>query len=74
MDREPPTLTSSVKVLTLCDITSCSLWQVPCFLLTQVRHMNQASNQKQLGLTKTTRRLLRRKHIKNDGNQVRQDR
>uniref|UniRef100_A0A3Q4AIT5 Rho-GAP domain-containing protein n=1 Tax=Mola mola TaxID=94237 RepID=A0A3Q4AIT5_MOLML len=39
-------------------------------LLWTVRHMNQASNQKQLGLTKTTRRLLRRKNIKNDGNQI----
>uniref|UniRef100_A0A3Q3VSC8 Rho-GAP domain-containing protein n=1 Tax=Mola mola TaxID=94237 RepID=A0A3Q3VSC8_MOLML len=36
----------------------------------QLKHMNQASNQKQLGLTKTTRRLLRRKNIKNDGNQL----
>ncbi|XP_068593198.1 rho GTPase-activating protein 28 isoform X2 [Cebidichthys violaceus] len=43
------------------------LWTVPSFLLTQVRQMNQASNQKQFGLTKATRRLLRRK---NDRNQI----
>ncbi|KAK1885041.1 Rho GTPase-activating protein 18 [Dissostichus eleginoides] len=35
------------------------LWTVPTFLLSQVRQMNQASNQKQLGLTKAKRRLLR---------------
>ncbi|KAF1373385.1 hypothetical protein PFLUV_G00260020 [Perca fluviatilis] len=43
------------------------LWTVPVFLLSQVRQMNQASNQKQFGLTRATRRLLRRK---NDRNQV----
>ncbi|KAK9527363.1 hypothetical protein VZT92_013933 [Zoarces viviparus] len=43
------------------------LWTVPSFLLTQVRQMNHASNQKQFGLTKATRRLLRRK---NDRNQI----
>uniref|UniRef100_A0A3P8RNA0 Rho GTPase activating protein 28 n=1 Tax=Amphiprion percula TaxID=161767 RepID=A0A3P8RNA0_AMPPE len=43
------------------------LWTVPTFLLLQVRHMNQVSNQKQLGLSRTTRRLLRRR---NDRNQV----
>uniref|UniRef100_A0A8P4G068 Rho GTPase activating protein 28 n=1 Tax=Dicentrarchus labrax TaxID=13489 RepID=A0A8P4G068_DICLA len=37
------------------------LWTVPSFLLSQVRQMNQASNQRQLGLTRTRRRLLRRK-------------
>uniref|UniRef100_A0A3P8RQW0 Rho GTPase activating protein 28 n=1 Tax=Amphiprion percula TaxID=161767 RepID=A0A3P8RQW0_AMPPE len=43
------------------------LWTVPTFLLLQVRHMNQVSNQKQLGLSRTTRRLLRRR---NDRNQL----
>ncbi|XP_070784575.1 rho GTPase-activating protein 28 [Enoplosus armatus] len=43
------------------------LWTVPSFLLSQVRQMNQASNQKQLGLTK---RLLRKKNDKNDRNQI----
>ncbi|XP_062236070.1 rho GTPase-activating protein 28 isoform X2 [Platichthys flesus] len=43
------------------------LWTVPRFLLSQVRQMNQAANQKQFGLTRTTKRLLRRK---NDKNQV----
>ncbi|XP_047193811.1 rho GTPase-activating protein 28 isoform X1 [Hippoglossus stenolepis] len=43
------------------------LWTVPRFLLSQVRQMNQATNQKQFGLTRTTKRLLRRK---NDRNQV----
>lgn len=33
--------------------------------------MNQASNQKRLGLNKTKKRLLRRKNDKNDRNQVR---
>nr|XP_046227484.1 rho GTPase-activating protein 28 [Scatophagus argus] len=46
------------------------LWTVPSFLLSQVRHMNQASNQKQHGLTKTKRRLLGRKNDKNDRNQI----
>ncbi|XP_074484373.1 rho GTPase-activating protein 28 isoform X1 [Sebastes fasciatus] len=46
------------------------LWTVPSFLLSQVRQMNQASNQKQFGLTKATRRLLRRKNDKNDRNQI----
>ncbi|XP_045929122.1 rho GTPase-activating protein 28 [Micropterus dolomieu] len=44
------------------------LWTVPSFLLSQVRQMNQASNQKQLGLTK--RLLLRRKNDKNERNQI----
>ncbi|XP_062415096.1 rho GTPase-activating protein 28 [Pungitius pungitius] len=43
------------------------LWTVPSFLLSQVRQMNQASNQKQFDLTKAKRRLLRRK---NDRNQI----
>uniref|UniRef100_A0A4W6EBG4 Rho GTPase activating protein 28 n=1 Tax=Lates calcarifer TaxID=8187 RepID=A0A4W6EBG4_LATCA len=47
------------------------LWTVPSFLLSQVRELNQASNQKQLGLSWTKRRLLRRKNDKNDRNQVR---
>ncbi|XP_036934642.1 rho GTPase-activating protein 28 [Acanthopagrus latus] len=46
------------------------LWTVPSFLLSQVRLMNQASNLKQLSLSKTTRRLLRRRNDKNDRNQV----
>ncbi|XP_044195534.1 rho GTPase-activating protein 28 isoform X1 [Thunnus albacares] len=46
------------------------LWTVPTFLLSQVRQMNQMSNQRERGLTKTTRRLLRRKNDKNDRNQV----
>uniref|UniRef100_A0A3P8RKG9 Rho GTPase activating protein 28 n=1 Tax=Amphiprion percula TaxID=161767 RepID=A0A3P8RKG9_AMPPE len=41
------------------------LWTVPTFLLLQVRHMNQVSNQKQLGLSRTTRRLLRRRNDRN---------
>ncbi|XP_037828979.1 rho GTPase-activating protein 28 isoform X2 [Kryptolebias marmoratus] len=47
------------------------LWTVPNFLLSQVRQMNQASNQKQLNLSRTTSRLLRRRNDKNDRNQVR---
>ncbi|KAM8823360.1 rho GTPase-activating protein 28 isoform 2-T2 [Spinachia spinachia] len=43
------------------------LWTVPSFLLSQVRQMNQASNQKQFDLTKAKRRLLRRT---NDRNQI----
>uniref|UniRef100_A0A3B5BJI9 Rho GTPase-activating protein 18-like n=1 Tax=Stegastes partitus TaxID=144197 RepID=A0A3B5BJI9_9TELE len=46
------------------------LWTVPTFLLSQVRHMNQASNQRQLGLSRTKRRLLRRRNDKNDRDQV----
>uniref|UniRef100_UPI0037E832D7 rho GTPase-activating protein 28 n=1 Tax=Semicossyphus pulcher TaxID=241346 RepID=UPI0037E832D7 len=46
------------------------LWIVPSFLLSQVRQMNQASNQRQLGLNRTTRRLLRRKNNKNDRDQI----
>uniref|UniRef100_A0A3B4X0M0 Rho GTPase activating protein 28 n=1 Tax=Seriola lalandi dorsalis TaxID=1841481 RepID=A0A3B4X0M0_SERLL len=46
------------------------LWIVPSFLLSQVRRMNQATNQKQSGLTRTGRRLLRRKSDKNDRNQI----
>ncbi|XP_070842294.1 rho GTPase-activating protein 28 [Chaetodon trifascialis] len=46
------------------------LWTVPSFLLSQVRHMNQTSNQKQLGLSRTKRRLLRWKNDKNDRNQI----
>ncbi|KAK5897661.1 hypothetical protein CgunFtcFv8_015147 [Champsocephalus gunnari] len=46
------------------------LWTVPTFLLSQVRQMNQASNQKQLGLTKAKRRLLRWKNHQNHQNQI----
>ncbi|KAK5850328.1 hypothetical protein PBY51_014586 [Eleginops maclovinus] len=46
------------------------LWTVPTFLLSQVRQMNQASNQKQLGLTKAKRRLLRWKNHTNHQNQI----
>ncbi|KAM9337103.1 rho GTPase-activating protein 28 [Symphorus nematophorus] len=46
------------------------LWTVPSFLLSQVRHMNQVSNQKQLGLAKAKRLLLRRKNDKNDRHQI----
>ncbi|KAM4718126.1 LOW QUALITY PROTEIN: rho GTPase-activating protein 28 [Anableps anableps] len=46
------------------------LWTVPKFLLAQVRQMNQASNQRQFNLSRTTSRLLRRKNDKNDRNQV----
>ncbi|XP_068160574.1 rho GTPase-activating protein 28 [Antennarius striatus] len=46
------------------------LWTVPNFLLSQVRHLNQASNQKVFRLPKTRRRLLRRKNDKNDTNQI----
>ncbi|XP_035475590.1 rho GTPase-activating protein 28 isoform X2 [Scophthalmus maximus] len=42
------------------------LWTVPRFLLSQVRQMNQAANQKPFSLTRTKRRLLR----KNDRNQI----
>uniref|UniRef100_H3CFJ2 Rho-GAP domain-containing protein n=1 Tax=Tetraodon nigroviridis TaxID=99883 RepID=H3CFJ2_TETNG len=45
------------------------LWTVPNFLLSQVRHMNQASSQKELVLSKT-RRLLRKKNGKNDMNRI----
>lgn len=48
---------------------SAPVAQVPTFLLSQVRHMNQASNQKQLILSKT-KRLLTRKRGKNERNQV----
>uniref|UniRef100_A0A3Q1IRT6 Rho-GAP domain-containing protein n=1 Tax=Anabas testudineus TaxID=64144 RepID=A0A3Q1IRT6_ANATE len=43
------------------------LWIVPNFLLSQVRQVNQVSNQRHFGLQKTKRRLLRKK---NDRNQV----
>ncbi|XP_071340301.1 rho GTPase-activating protein 28 isoform X2 [Trachinotus anak] len=46
------------------------LWIVPNFLLSQVRQMNQASNQKQFGLTRTKKRLLRRRSDKNDKTQI----
>ncbi|KAF7656611.1 hypothetical protein LDENG_00038940 [Lucifuga dentata] len=46
------------------------LWTVPSFLLSQVRQMTQASNQKQPSLLKTKRRLLMRKSDKNEQNQV----
>ncbi|XP_040921534.1 rho GTPase-activating protein 28 [Toxotes jaculatrix] len=46
------------------------LWTVPNFLLSQVRQMNQASNQKQFDLARAKRRLLRRKNDKNDKNQI----
>ncbi|KAM9839749.1 LOW QUALITY PROTEIN: rho GTPase-activating protein 28 [Aulostomus maculatus] len=41
------------------------LWTVPSFLLFQVRRMNQVSNQKHLGVTRTKTRLLGRKNNKN---------
>ncbi|XP_037549960.1 rho GTPase-activating protein 28-like [Nematolebias whitei] len=41
------------------------LWTVPNFLLSQVRQMNQVANQKQLNLSRTTSRLLRRRNEKN---------
>ncbi|XP_042372109.1 rho GTPase-activating protein 18-like, partial [Plectropomus leopardus] len=46
------------------------LWTVPSFLLSQVRQMNQASNQKQFDLSRAKRRLLRRKNDKIDVNQI----
>ncbi|XP_035981565.1 rho GTPase-activating protein 28 isoform X2 [Fundulus heteroclitus] len=46
------------------------LWTVPKFLLAQVRQMNQASNQRQFNLSRTTSRLLRRKNENNDRNQI----
>lgn len=46
------------------------LWTVPSFLLSQVRQMNQASNQKRFGLTRAKRRLLRRKNDKTERNQI----
>ncbi|XP_041824113.1 rho GTPase-activating protein 28 isoform X3 [Melanotaenia boesemani] len=46
------------------------LWIVPHFLLSQVRQMNQVSNQKPLVLSRTRTRLLRRKNEKNDRNQI----
>ncbi|CAF92304.1 unnamed protein product, partial [Tetraodon nigroviridis] len=51
------------------DVTPAPVAQVPNFLLSQVRHMNQASSQKELVLSKT-RRLLRKKNGKNDMNRV----
>lgn len=51
------------------DVLSAPGAQVPTFLLSQVRHMNQASHQKQLILSKT-KRLLTRKSGKHDVNQV----
>uniref|UniRef100_A0A665TX31 Rho GTPase activating protein 28 n=1 Tax=Echeneis naucrates TaxID=173247 RepID=A0A665TX31_ECHNA len=41
------------------------LWIVPSFLLSQVRQMNQASNQKQSGLSRTKKLLLRRRSDRN---------
>lgn len=73
-------LLGTVRVLTrtrgrcrppTCDVTAAPVVQVPTFLLSQVRHMNQASSQKELILSKT-KRLLRRKNDKNDLNQVRE--
>lgn len=46
------------------------LWTVPSFLLSQVRQMNQVSNQRPLSLNNTKRRLLRWKNDKNDRNQI----
>ncbi|XP_039983277.1 rho GTPase-activating protein 28 [Xiphias gladius] len=47
------------------------LWTVPSFLLSQVRQINQASDQKQFCLTRTTKRFLRRRrNDKNDRNQI----
>ncbi|KAG7222980.1 hypothetical protein INR49_029202, partial [Caranx melampygus] len=46
------------------------LWIVPSFLLSQVRQLNQATNQKQFSLAKTRRRFLRRKGDKNETNQI----
>uniref|UniRef100_A0A3Q1F075 Rho GTPase activating protein 28 n=1 Tax=Acanthochromis polyacanthus TaxID=80966 RepID=A0A3Q1F075_9TELE len=60
----------AARLIRLMIIHQDLLWTVPTFLLSQVRHMNQASNQKQLGLSRTTRRLLRRRNDKNDRNQV----
>lgn len=54
-----------------CDINSSSLHQIPNFLLAQVRQLNQASNQKQLILSRTRTYLLKKKKNQNDGNQVR---
>ncbi|XP_028288402.1 rho GTPase-activating protein 28 [Parambassis ranga] len=46
------------------------LWTVPNFLLSQVRQMNQTSNQKELGLSRTKRWLLWKRNDKNDRNQI----
>uniref|UniRef100_A0A3P8WE00 Rho GTPase-activating protein 28 n=1 Tax=Cynoglossus semilaevis TaxID=244447 RepID=A0A3P8WE00_CYNSE len=46
------------------------LWTVPKFLLSQVRQVNQVSGQKQFGLSKAKRRLLRRKNDKNHRDQL----
>uniref|UniRef100_A0A673AHM4 Rho GTPase activating protein 28 n=1 Tax=Sphaeramia orbicularis TaxID=375764 RepID=A0A673AHM4_9TELE len=46
------------------------LWTVPSFLLAQVRQMNQVSNQRQGGLARTKRRLLRRKNENHDRDQI----
>lgn len=56
-------------VLSNVDVLSRPVAQVPAFLLSQVRHMNQASHQKQVILSKT-KRLLTRKSGKSDINQV----
>lgn len=69
MDRKHahphPPLTHTCHVS--CDITSCSrsLRQVPNFLLTQVRHMTQASNQRWDGLARTRKKLLQRRRNSN---------
>lgn len=71
VDREwhrSPSFWHQCLRLVLCDITSCCLWQVPNFLLSQVRQVNQVSNQRQLDLQRTKRWLLKKK---NDRNQVR---
>ncbi|XP_041670603.1 rho GTPase-activating protein 18-like [Cheilinus undulatus] len=47
-----------------------TLWTVPHFLMSQLRQVNQASSQRQLGLNKTKRRLLRRKNDKNHKDQI----
>uniref|UniRef100_A0A3P9MA00 Rho GTPase activating protein 28 n=1 Tax=Oryzias latipes TaxID=8090 RepID=A0A3P9MA00_ORYLA len=46
------------------------LWTIPNFLLAQVRQLNQASNQKQLILSRTRTYLLKKKKNQNDGNQI----
>ncbi|KAM6971131.1 rho GTPase-activating protein 28 isoform 3-T3 [Tautogolabrus adspersus] len=46
------------------------LWTVPNFLMSQVRQVNKASNQRQLGLREPKRRLLRRKNDKNHRDQI----
>lgn len=53
-----PTLTHAMPPVT--SLSVHTLHQVPNFLLTQVRHMTQTSNQRWDGLARTRKKLLQR--------------